>query len=80
MGVCNVGDGYVEIEVWYGIEKFKAGEDSYPNEYMKILGVKTEVYLAVLRALEDASIHLAVPLERHLVSQTAPTALPESRF
>ncbi|MCG8424014.1 MAG: mechanosensitive ion channel family protein [Proteobacteria bacterium] len=80
VGLCNIGEGYVELEVWYGIEKFAGSDDSYPNEYMKILGVKTEVNVAVLRAFEEASIHLAMPLQRHIVSQSTPAALPESRF
>lgn len=79
VGVCNVGDGYVEVEVWYGIEKFAGEEDTYPDEYAKILGVKSKIHIAILSSLEEASIHLAVPVQQHIVSQTT-TPPPQSRF
>ena len=67
IGLGALKEGCPEIEVWYGIEKFKGEPDSFPNEYMKILGTKSAIHLAVLRALESNGIRFALPIERRIV-------------
>ena len=78
VGISALDGGCAEVEVWFGIKKFGGGADSFPNEYMKILGTKSAVHLAILRALADHGIRLALPSERYVVSQTPLTAMAGS--
>lgn len=73
VGISAINDGCAELEAWFGIEKFAGKSDTFPNEYMKILGTKSSVHLKVLRALEDGGIRLALPTERQIVGPAANT-------
>ena len=79
VGVCKIGEGFIEIECWYGINLWNSDEkDNYADEYTKQLGVKSEIHMQILKALEDENVKLFVPLQRHLVSE--PPADAEARF
>ena len=71
VGVCKFGDGYIEIEVWYGIISYlvEGGDADFPNEYAKILSVKSEIHLQILGALEEEGIRLATPVATHVQHQ-----------
>lgn len=71
VGVNNIGEGFIQIEVWYGIISFlvEDGKADFPNEYDKILSVKSDVHLQVLRALEEEGIRLATPVATHIQHQ-----------
>ncbi|MEM9463052.1 MAG: mechanosensitive ion channel family protein [Myxococcota bacterium] len=78
VGVSAIDGGAAEVEVWFGIKKFDGSADSFPNEYMKILGTKSAVHLAILRALADHGIRMALPSERYVVSKAPLTAMAGS--
>ncbi|GEM_PF-5515926 len=64
VGVCNIGEGFIEIEVWYGTLVWKPAEsETYFNFYAKQLGVKNDFHIALLRALEAEAIPLATPVQ-----------------
>ena len=71
VGVSKLGDGFVQVEVWYGVISYlrDGGSEGYPNEYDKNLMVKSEIHMSVLRALEEEDIRLATPVATHIVHQ-----------
>lgn len=79
VGVCNIGEGFVEIEVWYGTLVWKPEEsEKYFNFYAKQLGVKHDFHMSVLRGLEAAGIPLATPVQGIFLHEQRSTA--GSRF
>jgi len=79
VGLSKFGDGYVEIEVWYGIIAYLAegGKAGLPDEYTKWLTVKSDVNMQVLGALEEEGLHLATPVAAHIIHRGT---LGEGRF
>lgn len=61
-----IGHGYIELEFWYAISKWKPEQkDRFPNEYAKHAIAKSTVNLALLRRFEAAGIQLALPMDVH---------------
>jgi len=79
VGLSKFGEGYIEIEVWYGTISFLAdgGKADFSDEYTKTLSVKSEINMLVLAALEREGIHLATPVTGHIIHQET---LGGSRF
>jgi MscS family membrane protein len=70
-----IGHGYLEIEFWYAVSKWKPAErETWTNEYAKISAAKTAVNLAVLRRLDAAGIRLALPMNVHWNVEVASSA------
>ncbi len=62
----QIGHGYLELEFWYAVTKWKPSEsEKFANEYAKISKAKTAVHLAILRRFEAAGLRLALPMELH---------------
>ncbi|MGB1016553.1 MAG: mechanosensitive ion channel family protein, partial [Nannocystaceae bacterium] len=80
IGVCNLGEGFVEIEVWYGIRVWTPEEsEKYFNFYAKLLGVKNDFLMGVLRGLENEGIALATPVAGRILFQDE-AVMKRSRF
>ncbi|MFY9259764.1 MAG: mechanosensitive ion channel family protein [Gallionella sp.] len=61
------GSGFLEIEFWYGINRWNPKEDkNIPNEYEKICLAKTAVNLEIMRGFEQAGVRLALPIVVHV--------------
>lgn len=55
--------GYLELEFWYAIDKWKPSErDTVGNEYNKICLAKTGINMAILRAFSELGVKLALPM------------------
>lgn len=76
VGVCKIGEGFLQIEVWYGIISYihDDGKADFANEYAKILDVKSDVHIQILRALEEEDIRLATPVATHINHEGPMTA------
>ena len=82
VGVGKIGEGFIEIEVWYGTLRFESSDKSeeFPNEYAKVLGVKSEFHMSLLRGLEEAKIPLATQIQGIILHKEAEMGQSGSRF